>query len=157
MKEFKLAGYVKFFILVFLIIMPVAVIGVLLTNQLKVEILVLIAILSVFAIYLLKVFIAINKDTFKKIVIDKTTGKILLITAKQEVLALPFDNIAVINMAKGEVLRGIPVGHITIITRDEKAYGITISNIDEFYVAAPKEVEQTLEDAMFYQPKWNNL
>lgn len=157
MKEFKLAGYVKFFILAFLVIIPIVLAGLVITSQLQMEMLLLIVILFVFAVYLFKVFVAINKDIFKKIVIDKSTGKFLLITAKKEVLSLPFENVVAVNMAKGSVLRGIDIGHVTIITKEQKAYGVTISNIDKFYVESPKEIEQTLDDAIFYHPKWNNL
>ncbi len=157
MKEFKVAGYAKSLICLYMIILLCFLVGALLTAPFELKMIVIEVILTIFAVYLFRVFIAINKDTFKKIVIDKAAGKYLLITAKKEVLVVPFDNVAVINMAQGKVLKGISLGHVTIVTREPKTYGVTISNIDKFCIESPNEIEKTIEDALFYQPRWNNV
>lgn len=156
MLEFKLAGYAKFLILLFGILwtLSYACFYIIFSD---VTILVPGIIIFIWGIYLLKVFIAFSKDTFKKIVIDNSSGKILLITAKKEVLAVPFEDIVAIQMAKGAVLKGIELGHVKIITREPKIYGITISKLDKFYVNLPKEIPLTLDDAILYHPKWNNI
>lgn len=157
MKEFKVAGYTKFLIGLYVIVLLCVLVGAFFMAPFDFIMIALDVILTIFGVYLFKVFIAINKDTFKKIVIDKASGKFLLMTAKKEVLAIPFENVAVINMTEGRVLKGIYIGHITIITRESKTYGVTISNIDKFYSESPNEIEKTFDDAIFYQPRWNNL
>lgn len=125
--------------------------------SLELTMIVLVVLLSIFGVYIFRVFIAINKDIFKKIVIDKTAGKFILTTANKEVLVVPFDNVAVINMAQGDILKGVSMGHVTIVTREPKTYGVTISNIEKFFTECPNEIDKTFEDAIFYQPRWNNV
>ncbi len=158
MKEFKLDGYVKFLAMMFIAIVLFGSVAAFLAGAFSdIAVLCIWGLLVVFLIYLVKVLLALKKDIFQKVAIDEINGTYLLTTKNKEVLALSFDSIESINMAKGEVLRGILAAHVTFVTKDKKAYGLTISKIDEFYVKIPDGIQKNLEEATFYQPRWNVL
>lgn len=156
MKEFKL-GWFGMYLIYALILLLVPIFYTMPNCKFSINLLIPCLIFFIFEVYLFSFLFAIHKDEFKKIIVNKTAGKFLLITSKNETLSLPFEAVAAVNMAKGQVIRGFVVGHVTIITRDGRLYGVTISNIDKFSVEIPRDIEITFDKAIFYNPKWNNL
>ncbi len=156
-KEFKLAMYVKPIMLLFIVVASIITVGVIFNSAHDVFVLAIFAVILAFIIYLVRVFLAINGDTFRKIAIDNVGGRFLLITKKGETLALPFDSVSGVYMTQGEVMRGIRCGHVTLQTKDNKVYGVTISRMDSFYLALPVNVEKQMEEGLFYLPRWNKV
>ncbi len=156
-KVFDLAFYVKWYLALFILI-PIAVaIFVIFINSFDIISVALSIFLLAFGVYELLVFLAINGDPFKDITIDDTNARFLLTAKNNQVLAIPFENVEGLYMTKGEVLRGISCGHITIQTKDNKVYGLTISDITSFAVSAPKDIKQNMEEKIFYLPRWNKV
>lgn len=156
-KIFKLAFYVKPMIILVLLVAVTGTVMMILSNTTDIMLLGMGFLLFLFEIYVLLVFLAINGDTFKDITIDDTNARFLLTAKNNQVLAIPFENVEGIYMTKGEVLRGIFCGHITIQTKDNKVYGLTISDITSFVVSAPNNIKQNLEEKIFYRPSWNKV
>lgn len=158
MRKFTLDFYVKPLLVLYIVICIVASIMVLGVEQIfSTEMLCIYGLLMLFGFYVLCTFIAITRDKFKEVSIDAENERFILTAKNGQIMAIPFNNLESVLIQQGEILRGIRCAHIAFVTQDKKAFGLTISHSNTFYVSLPKYVKQSMEEKIFYSPKWNNV
>lgn len=102
-------------------------------------------------IYLLKVKIAISKDYFKSVTVDKESRTFTFTTKKSENYTIGFDEVEGVYMISGEVLRGLPLGYVNVKTKDERSFSLAITKINDFYVFLPEGLNKNLEEYIFFR------
>lgn len=157
MEKFELYFFIKPLIIIFIVAITLIVIQMFLKNLYNIEVLCIGGLLIVFGFYLLCTFLAISKDKFKNVSIDNENERFILTAKNGQIMAIPFNNLEGIYIQQGEILRGIQCAHVTFVTQDNKAFGLTVSQSNAFYVSLPKHIKQSMEEKLFYLPKWNNV
>lgn len=157
-NTYKLAFWIKPLVFAFVLVMLCGLpIGTIQTIQkpgtAEISLIVLGVILLAFLIYLIKTLFDISKDAYKAVTVDFDSQQLILTHKKQGLEYLHFDNIQVLRLIKGEILRGISLGHIDIIDKQGNIYSLTISNISSFYVNLSSYLPMNMDERMFFATK----
>lgn len=119
----------------------------------EVSLIVLAVILVAFLIYLVKTVIAINADPFKAVTVDFDSKQLIVQGKNNLMINLPFEQVQRIDIIKGEILRGITLGHLRILDKNGTVYPLTISKPDAFYVNMTSYLPMALDERMFFGTK----
>ena len=106
--------------------------------------------LSLFG-YLVKTKIDFMQDKFKSIIIDNDTKSLIFMSKKGEIANVKFDDIQYIHMITGEILRGVRLGHVKVLTKDGFCLSLVISNVNAFNVNLPSSINRNLEECLFFR------
>ena len=157
-NTYKLAFWVKplvfAFVLAILCGLPIGTIQTIQQSQPpEITLIVLGVVLLAFLVYLVKTLIDMSQDTYKAVNVDFDLQQLILTHKKHGLEYLHFDNIQVLRLIKGEILRGISLGHIDIIDKQGNIYSLTISNISAFYVNLSSYLPMNMDERMFFGTK----
>lgn len=119
----------------------------------EISLIILAVILIVFLGYLIKTIISINADSFKSVVVDFNTQQLTLFSKKNFLVNLPFEQVQRIDIIKGEILRGITLGHLRILDKNGTVYSLTISKVNAFYVNMSSYLPMAMDERIFFGTK----
>ena len=144
-SKFKIAVVIIFAIIASLMIVPAMIQGI---TKNDLAVIIIFAFVTIFVFYIWYMLFAILSQKYSNISIDD--NMFVLEAKNKEMYGIDFEDIKRVNIIKGELIRGIPFGHIRIVTNDNKLFELTISNPDSFYVAICKNLEVSIDERIFF-------
>lgn len=118
--------------------------------------LILFLLIIIYWLYICRTLFIIFKENCKAIAVNHDERKIILFDRKNNINIIPFEDIEHINISKGEIIRGITLGQISLLTKSGIIYRITISKTDEFYGEVAKDFSININESIFFNAKSNN-
>lgn len=106
-----------------------------------------------FWVYLLITIIAICKHKYKSIAVNHDEKKLVFFDSKNQVNIIPFDAVEHIEISKGEIVRGIPIGQIRIFVKPNQVLKVILSGADELYCAIAKDFSINMQESIFFRAK----
>ena len=157
-NTYKLAFWIKPLVFAFVVALGLGLpIGTIQTIQKpqapEISLVVLAVILTMFLVYLVKTLFDMSKDNYKAVTVDFDLQQLVLQHKKNHVVYIPFKDVQLLRLIKGEILRGISLGHVDIIDNDGQVYSLTISNISSFYVNLSTYLPMSMDERMFFGTK----
>lgn len=123
------------------------------TEAAEISLIVIAVILLVFLGYLIKTIIAINADPYKSVIVDFDAKQLIIFSKKGFIVNIPFEQVQRVDIIKGEILRGITLGHLRILDTHGTAYSLTISNVNAFYVNLTSYIPMAMDERIFFATK----
>lgn len=146
------AKIITFFVFIAFLIIPAGLLFQTINEQNWI-LLVLDFILLAFLIYLIRTFIVLWREKFKRITVDHDNKCFYLVDKKNMLLELPFGAVSCVEVQRGAIIRGIVLGQISLHTDNGTVYRLSVSGIDTFVHSISKDLTLDFRENIFFLPK----